>query len=342
MNEQSSQHLLQQLVPELSTIFQQRYRILQTIAVSGPLGRRTILELLNMTERTVRNETTLLNNLHLIETTQKGMSCTPKGYELLEGLKESFQQISGLSLKEKKLSSSLGIKKAVIVPGDVDVDANTKQLIGKEAAELLAASATKNNTVAVTGGSSVAALANFLSPAKSLSSLTFVAARGSLGSELNVEANTLVSKFASQCGAQARTLFLPENLSDTAYQAMIQEPMVKEVLELYGQTDIVIHGIGTAQEMALRRHSSEDILELLQSKKAVGEAFGYYFDENGEVIYRINTIGIQLAQVKASDSIIAVAGGTAKAKAIVAYFKKEAAKQTVLITDEGAADAILQ
>ncbi|RHW36850.1 hypothetical protein D1B33_09635 [Lysinibacillus yapensis] len=333
--------MLQQLVPELSAIFQLRYRILQTIAVSGPIGRRTILEVLNITERTVRNETTLLNNQNLVETTQKGMICTPKGYELLEGLKETFQQISGLSFKEKKLSEILGIKKVIIVPGDVDIDSSIKQLLGKEASEFLTNIAGKDDIVAVTGGSSIAAMANFLSPVKSLGTLTFVAARGSLGNELNVEANTLVTKFASQCGAQSRTLFLPENLSETAYNAMIQEPMVKDILNLYEQTNIVIHGIGSAQEMAIRRQSSESIIERLRNEKAVGEAFGYYFDENGEIIYRINTIGIQLEQVKDSQNIIAVAGGSTKAKAILAYFKKDAAKQTVLVTDEGAANGIL-
>jgi central glycolytic genes regulator len=323
-------------------MFQLRYRILQTIAVSGPIGRRTILDTMNVTERTVRNETTILSNQNLIETTQKGMICSIKGYEILEELKETFQEISGLSLKEKKLKKILGINKVIIVPGDVDSDDGIKQLLGKEATEVLTNVAQKKHTVAITGGSTVASLTNFLSPSKSLNTLTFVAARGSLGNEMNLQANTLVSQFASQCRADFRTLYLPENLSDAAFQTMIQEPIVKEVLDLYEQIGIVIHGIGSAKDMAFRRHSSESILELLKDKNAVGEAFGYYFDEQGEIIYRINTIGIQLNQVKRSPNIIAVAGGSTKAKAIQAYFKTDTAKQTVLVTDEGAANAILE
>ena len=41
------------------------------------------------------------------------------------------------------------------------------------------------------------------------------------------------------------------------------------------------------------------------------------------------------------ECVIAVAGGTSKAKAIVSYMK-HAPKQTCLITDEGAAKAILK
>jgi len=330
------------LIPELSAVIQQRYRILQMIAAAGPIGRRSLIDTLHLSERTVRNEITVLNDQKLIETTQKGMSCTNKGYEVLEVLKETFQEVSGLSSKEKELAKVLGIQKVIIVPGDVNHDASIQQLLGKEASEYLSRIATQDATVAITGGSTVAALPNFLSPTKSLSTLTFVAARGSLGNEMSLQANTLVSQFAKQCGAHFHTLYLPENLSKTAFSSVTQEPMIKEVLDLYDHIDIVIHGIGTAKDMAYRRDSSEAVIQLLNEKNAVGEAFGYYFDESGEIVYRINTIGIQLEQVKQSPHIIAVAGGTLKAKAIQAYFKSEPAKQTVLITDEGAANAILE
>lgn len=342
LNNESQKEAVHLLVPELSSIIQQRYRILQTIAVAGPIGRRMILDTLNISERTVRNEITILNDQQLIETSQKGMICTNKGYEILEELKETFQEASGLSLKEKKLAQILDIKKVIIVPGDVNIESSTTQLLGKEASEYLTAVAKKDNTVAITGGSTVAALTSFLSPTKSLSALTFIAARGSLGNEMNLQANTLVSQFASKCGAEFRTLYLPENLSENAFATMVKEPMVKEVLDFYDDIDIVIHGIGSANEMAHRRNSNDAIINMLNEKNAVGEAFGYYFDETGEIIYRINTIGIQLEQVKQSPHIVAVAGGSLKAKAIQAYFKIDGTKQTVLITDEGAANAILE
>ncbi len=331
---------VQLLVPELTTLLQLRYRILQTISVTGPTGRRTILDTLKITERTVRNETTLLKNQKLIQVTTKGMVCTEKGYAILEELKQSFQKISGLAYKEKTLAKLLGIEKVIIVPGNLEEDETIKQLLGKEAVAHLTSIAKKDNTVAVTGGSSVASLSNFLTPSKSLNTLSFVAARGSIGDEMQYQANTLVSQFASKCQSTFRTLYLPENLSKNAYEAIIQEPVIKEILDLYEKTDIVIHGIGTAKEMAVRRKASLELVQLLEQKHAVGEAFGYYFDELGQIIYRINTIGIQLEQVKKSPKIIAVAGGAFKAKAIQAYFKN-AASQTTLITDEGAANAIL-
>ncbi|MFP3918386.1 sugar-binding domain-containing protein [Lysinibacillus telephonicus] len=331
---------VQQLVPELPALLQLRYRILQTISVSGPTGRRAIQDALKITERSVRNETTLLKNQKLIKITTKGMVCTENGFAILEQLKPIFQELSGLAQKEKALAKLLGIEKVVIVPGNLEEDEGIKQLLGKEAVAHLTAIAKKDNTVAITGGSSVASLSNFLTPSKSLNTLSFVAARGSIGDEMKYQANTLVSEFASKCQATFRTLYLPENLSKNAYEAIIKEPVIKEILDLYEKIDIVIHGIGTAKEMAVRRNATSELVQLLEQKHAVGEAFGYYFDELGQIIYRINTIGIQLNQVKKSPKIIAVAGGAFKAKAIQAYFKN-AASQTTLITDEGAANAIL-
>ncbi|SOC17170.1 central glycolytic genes regulator [Ureibacillus xyleni] len=341
MNRHFPQEAFATVVPEVISIFQLRYRILQMISVSGPIGRRSIVDTLKITERVVRNETEILKNQQLIEITQKGMICTAHGNHMLEQLKEVFQEISGLLKKEKLLAHILGIQRVIIVPGNLEDDSNVKQLIGKEAVSFLIEHAKNDDFVAITGGSTVAALADFLAPVKSVSSLTFIAARGSIGDELELQANTLVSQFASKSHANSKTLYLPEHLSQTAYETMKKEPVIKEIIDLYEEVHFVIHGIGNAKEMAVRRHTDNEIIAILRDKQAVGEAFGYYFDINGEIIYQINSIGIQLEQVKNSRNIIAVAGGANKAKAIRAYFNI-AAKHTVLITDEGAANAILE
>lgn len=76
-------------------------------------------------------------------------------------------------------------------------------------------------------------------------------------------------------------------------------------------------------------------------EKAVGEAFGYYFNELGDIVHKVSTIGIQLSDLARIPDIIAVAGGASKAKAIRAYMK-QAPASTILITDEGAARKLLK
>lgn len=329
------------LMPEIDSLFQKRFRVLQAISTFGPIGRRALVEQLQMTERDIRNETTVLSEQQLISIQKKGMICTPKGYEVLEQLYELHRELSGIVAMEQQLTEMFGIARVIIVTGDAEQDMTVKQQLGKEAAQTLLQVANGKDQIAVTGGSSVAAMKEYLKANTVLGDANFIAARGGMGDEMSFQANTVVSKFAKRCGAKYRTLFLPEHLSEQAYEAMKDEPIIKEMIELYEQVNIVVHGIGAAQEMALRRNSTYEEQQLLEQKGAVAEAFGYYFNKDGDIVHHLRTIGIQLEHVNKAQHVIAIAAGRNKAAAIQAYFKN-AVKQTILITDEQTANTILE
>ena len=92
--------------------------------------------------------------------------------------------------------------------------------------------------------------------------------------------------------------------------------------------------------MADLRRTPENECLILREQGAKGEAFGYYFNGTGKVVHRIRTVGIQTEQLKNVPLIIAVAGGKSKAEAILSYMAS-APQQTILVTDEGAALAML-
>lgn len=330
----------QRLLPEMFVMLQRRYDILQRIHMTEPVGRRALADILKLTERDIRSATDILRQQRLIEATKAGMLCTAEGLQVLEQLKQIVHEMSGLATFEKKIQGVLQIERVVIVPGNSAEDNSVKALLGKEAAAILTGLVTEEATIAVTGGSSVAALKPFLQPNALLQASQFVAARGGIGDELQLHANTIVADFAKQANAQFKTLYLPENLSEQAYQMLMQEPMVKEMIELYNKANIIIHGIGSAEEMAKRRSSSNEEITFLQNKGAVSEAFGYYFDSEGNIVHQIDSIGIRLAQVQQSEHCIAIAGGSQKVAAIRSYLKI-APKQTTLITDEEAAKQLL-
>ncbi|MEK5488245.1 sugar-binding transcriptional regulator [Lysinibacillus sp. FSL M8-0355] len=329
----------QRLLPELYPLLQSRYRILQAVQLMQPIGRRTLADSLKMTEREIRKETDILREQGLLDSQKSGMVCTDDGEIVIEKLRAIVYEWSGLTQLAKKLEQHFGIERVVVVPGDYNEDDTILTLLGKEAALQFMSSAFDGQVVAVTGGKSVASLAQFLHPGDIQKDITFVAARGGIGHEMQMQANTLVATFAMQMETQYRTLFLPEHLSEQAYQAMLTEPMVTEMMAFYDQADCVIHGIGSAEEMAIRRNSSPEDLRILEEKGAVSEAFGYYFNAEGEIVHRIRTIGIQLEQVQNSQQVIAVAAGKQKVNAMLSFFKV-APKQTIFITDEAAAKAI--
>ncbi|MEG0259492.1 MAG: sugar-binding domain-containing protein [Lysinibacillus sp.] len=331
----------QKMLPEMLPLLQRRYRLLQTVQFMQPVGRRVLAETVKMTEREARKETDLLREQGLIVANKTGMICTEDGNSTLDILRSVVYEWSGLSQLEHQLQQYLGIQQIIIVPGHCEEDETAQNLLGKEAAQHFKKVVNNDAIVAVTGGGSVASLAQFLQPSEDIKDCTFIAARGGIGHEMQMQANTLTAKFANKIGANYRTLYLPEHLSEQAYEAMLKEPMISEMVDYYDRADIVIHGIGSAEEMAVRRNSTSEDLQILKEKGAVSEAFGYYFNDKGQIVHQIRTIGIQFEQVEKCNTILAVAAGEQKVNAILSYFKV-APKQTVLVTDEAAAKAIAQ
>lgn len=328
------------LLPELQSLLQVRYRILQMIQLSAPIGRRPLSELLNLPEREVRTETERLRKQGLVIAETKGMYVTEVGMEVLETLRPLYYEWSGISELEEMLRHRFGIARVIIVPGDTDEDQHARMLMGQQAANELMNTMQPHDTIAVTGGSSIEAMENFLVESDVAKDVQFIAARGSIGHEMRRQANTLAASFAAKTNSAYKTLYLPENLSEHIYLALKEEPMVKEMLTLYEETAIVVHGIGRADTMAQRRQVSDIEMRYLEEVGAVGEAFGYYFNEKGNTVHKVRAIGIAEHHVKKSRNVLAVAGGKNKASAIRAYFLS-APKQTTFITDEAAAKEIL-
>ncbi|MCV5480510.1 sugar-binding domain-containing protein, partial [Escherichia coli] len=79
-----------------------------------------------------------------------------------------------------------------------------------------------------------------------------------------------------------------------------------------------IHRTGDPLTMARRRNTSEADWFKIQASEAVGEAFGYYFNEQGNVVHKVRTVGMQLEDLQHVSHVVAVAGGSSKAKAIQA------------------------
>lgn len=332
--------LQSKLVPEMVDLLHERYRVLKFIETAGPIGRRPLSLMADLTERECRSVLEALRELRLIRVTKEGASVTEEGSRLLSSLGEAIDQWSGREALARNLTAKLGIRSVKIVIGDCDVNPSVKNLIGKEAAQQFMEGIGDGEIVAVTGGSSVAAVSPYIEVFDDAKHIHFIAARGGIGNEIGLQANVIAASFAEACGASYSAFYYPESLSSEAHEIFKKEAIAQEMIAKYEKTDCVIHGIGDAQRMAALRNANEEERLYLQEHGAKGEAFGYYFDENGKVVHRIRTVGIQTEQLLKVPLLIAVAGGSSKGEAILAYMAS-APKQTILITDEGAAKAML-
>ena len=135
------------------------------------------------------------------------------------------------------------------------------------------------------------------------------------------------------------TLTIPDNLSNQSITLIKNEPQIQKLLHKLSKTDMIIFGIGNALKMAKHRKEPQAVLNLLIKKKAVAETFRHYFNQEGEIIYGSEVIGIAPDMAKNIPIRIAVAGGASKAEAILAT--TQLLGEGYLIIDEEAAKAIL-
>lgn len=338
---QSFIDIQKRLLPDLLHVLQKRYSILRYIGFMQPVGRRSLAASLGFTERILRSEVDFLKDQNLIFINNVGMSLTSEGKNLLEDLEGFMRELKGIDVMELQLRHRLGIKKVVIVPGDSDQSLMVKADLGKACANWMKNFLVGKNIIAVTGGSTMAAVAEGLTPEHGHNELLFVPARGGIGEDVQNQANTICSNMANNTHSKHRVFYVPDQVSTEIYESLIKEPGIHEVLNLIKSASIVLHGIGDAITMAGRRKTSPDVMDKIQNGKAVAEAFGYYFNEEGDIVHKVSTIGLQLEDLAKIPSVIAVAGGSSKAKAIKAYMK-QAPSSTVLITDEGVAKKLLK
>lgn len=331
--------LQKKIYPNILEAMQQRYSVLNSVKLFQPIGRRGLAENTQLTERIVRSEISFLANQGLIDITSKGMYITNEGEIVTDQLTAFMREVMGVSVLEKQLKDRLKVKQVIIVSGNSDKYDWVKQEMGKECITYLKSTIKDPSTIAVTGGTTMAALADMMVPFDKLHKHLFLPARGGLGEKVENQANTIVAEMARKAKGDYRLLYVPDPLSETSYQTMINEPSINDTLQLIKTSDIIIHGIGEAMTMANRRKTKEETIQKLTRQQGVSEAFGYYFDEDGQVVHAVRTIGIQIEDLETINHVITVAGGESKAKAIVSYFKQ--GKSDLLITDEAAARQIL-
>jgi len=330
--------LQQKVAPELIKVVEQRYAILRLVHRSQPIGRRSLAQGLDLSERTIRKHLDFLSDHSFIILTSSGAKITKSGERILRELDVYIKELRGTNLLEERLRDYLGVE-VHVVPSGLNQNLGEEEL-GRFAADFLKSLISDGDIIAVTGGTTLSEVAEMMTPASEGCQVTTVPARGGLGEGVEIQANTIAAKIANKLGGDYHLLHTPDNLKQETISTLIKEPSIKQVLDLAKKADILIHGIGTAEVMARRRGMPLDKIEELKSQGAVGETFGYYFTQDGEIVYSTTSVGLKLTDLTKIYQVVAIAGGRSKAKAIVAAVSEK--YQDILIIDEEAAKGILE
>ena len=330
--------VLTRIAPDLMADIGRRAQVLSSIESMQPVGRRALAARLNMPEREVRAAAAALKEQGLITMDAAGMQLTPQAIEVLSGAHDLSRSMFGLTRLEQALSRLLSVPHVIVVAGNADADPQVLRDVGRAAAHRVHKLMQSGMTLAVTGGRTLSEMAHGMQSATPMNVMV-VPARGGMGSAVETQANMVAAEIARRLGGHHRIMHLPDALDAQALQEMMKLPEVKETLDLLQRADLVVHGIGRADDMAQRRRLDAQDIDTLRQRKAVGEAFGDFFDLSGKTVLRASTVSLELSRAYKESRMVAVAAGERKAEAIIAASRHE--KHDSLITDEGAAQKIV-
>ncbi len=334
-------NLQNKLVPEMVELLTERYKVLRQISHDQPIGRRTLAKKLGLSERILRSHVDFLKEAGLLDFTLTGMSITDEGTVLLQELRDYVNRLQKLSSLESVLEEKLHLKKVVVLPGNADQDQVVTREIGRVAAGILLhlLSDHKSHIVAVTGGTTVAAMAQ--NTYGNESETVVVPARGGLGDRMELQANTIATVLAGRLKTRYLQLYVPDSVSEDVLRKILEEDArVKQVVETIKSADILVHGMGQAQVMAKKRGVGPELIKELEDRGAIGEALGQYFDINGHVVHSTDTLGLMVNDLETIHTVMGIGGGHSKGRAILSVLRSS--QDDILVTDEAAAREIIR
>lgn len=328
------------IIPEMFELMEIRYNILRSIYYNQPIGRRGLAQQLNIGERAVRTEVNILKEQGLLTIESMGMYITEDGKRIIKELKDIMYNLKGISELEKKLEQILKVKEVIIVPGNSDENKLVLKDMGKTSSMHLKKLIKKDYIIGITGGSTMAKLAEEMDKGKIADNILVTPARGGLGKDVESQSNSIAAKLAKKIYGDYRLLHIPDNIDKATLDAVLKIPDVKEIVELTQRMNILVFGIGRADTMAKRRQLPDKTIEELIENGGVAEAFGHYFNIEGKDIWESLTVGLSLKGFQETQQVIGVAGGENKAEAIIAVASLR--ENMTIITDEGAAKKIIK
>lgn len=296
---------------------------------------------LGISERIIRNEVNLLRDQGLLNIEIMGMNVRDEGKNLLHELNHIYKGIKGILGLQKDLEKALGLKQAIIIPGDSFENSAILGEMGKVTSNTIKSLVHPKDIIGITGGSTMARVAEEMTTlSHDKSDILVIPARGGLGEEIETQSNAIAAKIGKKLGGSYRLLNVPDTLEAEALDIIIKNDEIKSSINLINRINLLVFGIGRADNMAHRRNLPKDRIDKILSQGSVAEAFGHYFDIKGKEVWEYKTIGLSLDKFKEISNVIGVAGGAEKAEAIMAITSLR--KDIIIVTDESAARRILE
>ena len=162
-----------------------------------------------------------------------------------------------------------------------------------------------------------------------------------------IDGPELARLLAQVYGGQYRYLHAPLIVEDAhTRDVLLQEPRIRETLELARRADVALVGIGAPQpavySLLRAGYVDREAIAGLRAQGVAGDICARHYDAAGrllDIALNQRIVGIELQALHDIDRVIGVAGGEAKAGAILGALR--GGHVNVLVTDDAAASRIL-
>lgn len=244
------------------------------------------------------------------------------------------RQFRSLTIAET-LRTRFGLQDCLVVP----TSGGERSLIarlGDAGAQVLARVARSGDTIAVTWGRTVLALAEALE-APGLTDLRIVQATGGTTAKIPWTPEACASRLAEAFGARCIPISAPAIVSSAAMRDMLmREAVLAEQMAVLGEANRIVLGISSLRPESTIHTSGffDDTERGEQYLGAIGSIAGRFISAAGEPVagpLDERTVGVDLRALRAVPQRIAVAGGADKVPAILGALR--GGFVSVLVTD---------
>jgi deoxyribonucleoside regulator len=279
----------------------------------------------------------------------------PKVSRLLQDARtEGIVQISVINPFESidtltnALKDALGLSTVIVVGGQSNDPLQLRKRLGYAAAHYLGSALQRGDVLGIGWGRTLFEVTQSLETKDDLN-LTIIPFMGGLGQiASSFQVHALARAFSEKFGGTWKPLYAPALVEDDiTYNSLMNSRDVASIVDMWEDIGVALVGIGNIDlgkdvQMLFADYMNYSVIEGLEEKSAVGDICMRFFDIHGEVNNNglQHVISIELSRLKKIPRRIGVAGGTAKATAILGAVR--GGFINTLITDETAAQQILK
>lgn len=276
----------------------------------------------------------------------------PKVQRLLERARASgvveihIEPPAGLDLDlERLLRETFSLTDAIVSPRRADAESQ-RAGVARSAARFLERRLHDESVVAVSHGREIGEVPRFFRPRSPIDCVFASAMGGSPRVDAPTNPNEICRALADRCGGRAESLYAPAYVESLEIRdRLMEQEAVAHAFQAATAADVALVGIGgTDDDCTMVRSGSLSLDEIaeLRAQGAVGDVLGNYIDAEGTVIlapHDSRLIGLSIDDLRRIGSVIAVASGPEKPRAILGALR--AGFVDVLIVDEANAREVV-